>query len=511
MGACEAGTRCKLAPQAIATDNMAVRTHNFTPRRSVRSQSEAAMPQCNSSLLAVRLGSPGDKQGLTEAGGLSIAPMVNGTSVVNGSGAPLLSPQAPPSRQGDDKKASGGLAARRRKVLGNLRTDGGSDMQPGEKLPGKEDILRNKINRIENFADIYTLGCEVMPSTNTGMDVLHARRKSDGANVVVKRREKRKSFARGEELEWRRNTEMVLNLPKNDNIAQVYEVAEDASYYYIVMEKCDGMDLFEVIDHDGPCSMGEARAILRKLLQGVFELHSRGCIHKDLKLENIMVDKSGASSPSASPPRSPRLPAAPKPAARPAQPKFIAKLDAKNASNRDDSPEPIVKLIDFDTVVEYNPTCPKTARSVVGTDQYIAQEAYAGQYSTASDIFACGVIAFKLISGKFPFKNRMFDDQPGENYVGSPKMEQIRQRLVKFEIDWTIAPWQTEPQAKALAQWMLQSNENERPTAAEALNHVFLATTGTTPGLPQGPWGSRKRDKTATRKKTESLEAIAGA
>ncbi|CAE7718387.1 prkC, partial [Symbiodinium necroappetens] len=87
-----------------------------------------------------------------------------------------------------------------------------------------------------------------------------------------------------------------------------------------------------------------------------------------------------------------------------------------------------VKLIDFDTVEEWNSTGPKS-KHVLGTDQYIAPEAYEGKYSPASDIFAVGVIAYKILTGSFPYNGRLFDDKPGENWVGSPKMKEIRQKL----------------------------------------------------------------------------------
>merc|ERR1719454_316917 len=95
-----------------------------------------------------------------------------------------------------------------------------------------------------------------------------------------------------------------------------------------------------------------------------------------------------------------------------------------------------VKVIDFDTLDKWTPLSP-AAKDVVGTDQYIAQEAYAGKYSPLSDMFAVGVIAYKLLSGKFPFHDEIFDDEAGENWVGSPKMLQIRRRLKVAKVDFS--------------------------------------------------------------------------
>jgi len=251
-----------------------------------------------------------------------------------------------------------------------------------------------------------------------------------------------------------------LNLPASDCIARVYDVLEDQKTYYIVMEKVEGMDLFELLQSEGRMPIGQAKAILRELMKAVNDLHAQGCIHKDLKLENIMVD--------------PKSPGSPK--------------GQKFQKDEDEEPmSPTVKLIDFDTVENYNPK--SKAKSVVGTDQYIAQEAYAGNYSFASDIFSVGVIAYRLISGRFPFKNGMFDDKPGENWVGSPKMKQIQDRLKHFSVDFENAPWPDEPKARELTRWMLQTNERDRPTAPQCLEHAFLAFTGKTPALPKNIWG----------------------
>merc|ERR1719163_554788 len=130
--------------------------------------------------------------------------------------------------------------------------------------------------------------------------------------------------------------------------------------------------------------MEDTREVVRQILEALRVMHGTGRIHKDLKLENVMVDTTPAS--------------------------------------------PTAKIIDFDTVVDWEPTSPRS-KHVLGTDGHIAPEAYSGDYSPASDIYAVGVVLFKLLTRKFPSKPELFDDKPGENYVGSPAMKRIKERL----------------------------------------------------------------------------------
>ncbi|CAE6921250.1 CPK2, partial [Symbiodinium sp. CCMP2456] len=186
------------------------------------------------------------------------------------------------------------------------------------------------------------------------------------------------------------------------------------------------------------------------------ELHARNCIHKDLKLENIMFDRT---------------------------PPANAKVDWASFMGGDQSPVK-VKLIDFDTVETVQPQTPKKAKDVLGTDQYIAQEAYDGNYSAASDIFAVGVIGYRLLTSKFPYKADIFDDEAGDNWVGSPKMKEIRQKLCNYKIDWNHRIFSIEPQACNLIKQMLATNETARPTAKDALSHPWLNETQRRRSLP---------------------------
>lgn len=313
--------------------------------------------------------------------------------------------------------------------------------------PKEEPVNRKKITACSNFSEVYETLREVMPSCHSGMQVIHARHKALAMDVVVKVRIKKLSFRNNEEAEWRTNTEFMLNMPTSNHICQMHEVLEDSYAYYVVMEKCGGLDLFESIKCDAKVSPEEAKDIVFQVLSGLSCLHAKGLVHKDIKLENVMLDKT---------------------------PTFDGSQSAWQDPHAVPTSPMRVKLVDFDTVEEHVPKTPKVAKDVLGTDQYIAQEAYGGVYSPASDLFAVGVIAYRLLVGRFPFDPNLFDDKPGENWVGSPKMREIRGKLCKSNVSFDLKVFHREPAAAALIKKMLAVKEFDRPTATEALSHRWF-------------------------------------
>eukprot|EP00440_Ansanella_granifera_P045858 gb/GFBE01049675.1/.p1 GENE.gb/GFBE01049675.1/~~gb/GFBE01049675.1/.p1 ORF type:complete len:679 (+),score=82.41 gb/GFBE01049675.1/:1-2037(+) len=316
---------------------------------------------------------------------------------------------------------------------------------------------RRTIRWVEDVGLHYKLGGNVMPSCHSGMEVRYACRAISSTNdqdvplqesFVVKVRYKNKSFqGRNDEQKWRTNTELILNIPQCGGIARIHEVIEDPKAYYVIMERAGGCDLYECLTGapEKRLPPHEAKDVLRELLTAVSELHHHGFIHKDLKLENVMLNKSGPKCPS-----------------------HIRRSLAT-------SPGAGVKLIDFDTVEEWTPESPK-AKHVLGTDQYIAPEAYEGIYSPLSDVFAVGVIAYRLLTGTFPYNGRLFDDKPGENWVGSPKMREIRDKLCDARVSFRHPIFENEPGAQSLIQRMLAVREQDRPDARECLNDPWLIT-----------------------------------
>lgn len=332
------------------------------------------------------------------------------------------------------------------------RRQSGNGLKVATDECGRSDKANVRIRQVESFGKIYELRDEVMPSTHPGITVRFARKIiSDGSarsDVVVKIRNKAKSFrGKKDERSWRLSTENFLQVPTFRNVAQIYEVLEDKECYYIVMEKLHGNDLFELLAHSrSQQARGEklpwtreqlGTHVCKELLKALQHLHKNGLIHKDLKLENVMLHPDTE--------------------------------EAKGSPTRQS-----VVLIDFDTVEEWCPSSP-TAKDVLGTDQYIAPEAYSGNYSPKSDVFAVGVIVYKVLTGVYPYDENIFDDDPGENYVGSPKMSQIKGRLKEARVDFQREPWPRMPEARSLVEKMLLCDENERIGVEEAMKCKWMA------------------------------------
>ena len=248
----------------------------------------------------------------------------------------------------------------------------------------------------------------------------------DRKEVVVKTLRKGCFLSSEEEEQWFRSNSELRMLEPHENLCQILDLWKDwkDNSYHLVMELVPGMDLFTLLQQQGPLGPQIASQITKDVLQGLAVLHGRKLVHRDIKLQNIM-----------------------------AQP-------CHNGMK--------VKIIDFDTVWPVEGSDPSF---VVGSDQYIAPEAYEAGYSPASDLFAVGVVCFALCFGRFPFSCKIFDDQPGENFVASPKMLEIARRLRSAQISWPEKHQET----KDFCRWLLDMSPERRPSdASKALTHPFL-------------------------------------
>ena len=93
----------------------------------------------------------------------------------------------------------------------------------------------------------------------------------------------------------KREVNILKNL-NHPNIVQLFEVFEDDKNIFLVMELCDGQELFEEIcqkiDRRETYSEKDAAMIIKQVLSGIAYCHDKDVAHRDLKPENILISKS---------------------------------------------------------------------------------------------------------------------------------------------------------------------------------------------------------------------------
>ena len=87
----------------------------------------------------------------------------------------------------------------------------------------------------------------------------------------------------------------ILKMLNHPNIVKLEEVKTDKNYYYIVMEYINGGELSDYLKkyksiHNKGFPEEVVQYLMRQIVDAVKYIHERGIIHRDLKLENIMVN-----------------------------------------------------------------------------------------------------------------------------------------------------------------------------------------------------------------------------
>lgn len=149
------------------------------------------------------------------------------------------------------------------------------------------------------------------------------------------------------------------------NICNLLQVFEESSKLYVVMERLPGPDLHEYWHDRGRLREHEAVKFMLQIASAVEYCHSEGVCHRDLKLENICMNKKSADA--------------------------------------------CLKLIDFGLSVDI--TTKPALTGIVGSLYYMAPEVWQTQYDEKCDMWSLGVIAYLLLDGRPPF------DSDSENMI----------------------------------------------------------------------------------------------
>jgi len=142
------------------------------------------------------------------------------------------------------------------------------------------------------------------------------------------------------------------------NVCRMHDLGREGSSYFITMEYVSGEDLKSLIHRIGALPVGKAVSLAREVCAGLAEAHRVGVVHRDLKPQNIMIDRDG------------------------------------NA-----------RIMDFGIARSIKGKGITGANVLVGTPEYMSPEQVDGKEAgPRSDLYSLGIVLFEMLTGRLPFE-----------------------------------------------------------------------------------------------------------
>jgi serine/threonine-protein kinase len=142
------------------------------------------------------------------------------------------------------------------------------------------------------------------------------------------------------------------------NAVTIFDVGDDGSRPYLVMELIEGRSLAELLRERGPLEPGEAASIMGDVLLALSAAHSSGIVHRDVKPGNILIGDDGR-----------------------------------------------VKLADFGIAKAMSDASAglTAVGQIIGTPRYLAPEQMRGARATPrSDQYSAGIVLHEMLTGSIP-------------------------------------------------------------------------------------------------------------
>ncbi|PSR82065.1 hypothetical protein PHLCEN_2v6135 [Hermanssonia centrifuga] len=207
------------------------------------------------------------------------------------------------------------------------------------------------------------------------------------------------------------------------HVTQLFEVIATENNIWLVTELCSGGELFDYLAEKGRLGEDETRVFFGQLCLAVAYVHEKGIVHRDLKLENVLLDERCR-----------------------------------------------VKLGDFGFTREFERGV--LLETYCGTTGYASPEMLLSQkyLGPEVDVWSLGVILYTMLTGTLPFDD---DDE-----------SVMRSKVIKGEFE---DPEWLSDDARDLLKCILQVDPTKRSTIAQILSHSWFTSHNGSPALPPAP------------------------
>ncbi|NWS96445.1 HUNK kinase, partial [Mionectes macconnelli] len=165
--------------------------------------------------------------------------------------------------------------------------DGGSFLAAWLSAAAPRERLRDfqYTKRVGNYLIGRKLGEGSFAKVREGLHVLTGEKVA--VKVIDKKRAKKDTYV----TKNLRREGQIQQMIRHPNIAQLLDILETENSYYLVMELCPGGNLMHKIYEKKRLEEHEARKYIRQLILAVEHLHRAGVVHRDLKIENLLLDE----------------------------------------------------------------------------------------------------------------------------------------------------------------------------------------------------------------------------
>ena len=260
---------------------------------------------------------------------------------------------------------------------------------------------------------------------------------------------------------------LILKNIDHPNIMKLYEFFEDNENCYMVSEFCDQGDLLQKLDKLNYMNEIVVKFLMEQILSALAYLHSKGVIHGDIKLENVMLYTTTKETPKQSFTIINKTLDKSQSLQKEIEESFTNENEKLKTQPSNKSIQMInnmlnyeIKLIDFGCSKIFTKRGERKS-GIIGTSSYCSPEVIDNLYDERCDEWSCGVLMYLLLCGEFPFE--------GETE------EEVFKKVKKCEFDFSPPHFRRiSKNCKDLIKKLLEPKIQKRIKAIDALKHPFF-------------------------------------